>query len=560
MEYNECGGNGHRCTGNEYVDFCCSRIYKGSELFRTYKNCLQIQIYQDDFEVCVPIGSKATIHKMCGVYFAIRNWPNSSRLDHIYLVALCNVDDLKTPSTDFNNIWRLIVKEIKVLETQGLDVSDTINLRGTLATVCADNAGANTSLGFAGSFSASHYCRICELPKQMCEITSNEQSLELRTIQKYENRLQIIEKSSKVDYAMTKGIRMDCDLNKLDNFHVVENYCIDIMHDLAEGVVPFFLKHLFNYCIQSRIFTEKSIIAKIQYFDFGVLNKKNIPSNLMLSKDNLNQNAAQSICLFRHIPFILRNFENQLMDVWECMISLQKILQILYTQKITEQDLTTLNAAIVNHLNDIRRLFRVKLLPKHHNLTHYVSVIRAIGPLRIHSTIRFEAKHQQFKQFAKNNKNFKDLTKTLAFKHQNQIRRAVRNFDIVEKVSFSGKETYNGDLAGRYGMDHQLKYVLIDDRKFERGLFILHDYFVFEIVLVLKKDGDSNCLLYCKKYEIRQFNEFLCSYNIEEFVPQVFTVVHYEQFKSYELYEKSVIGRDFFIFAKNLEIQRLFEL
>lgn len=123
LEFNKYGGNGHTCKVGEYVDFCCGKIYQDSDIFKGHINSLQLQIYQDDFEVCNPIGSKKTIHKVCGVYFTIRNWPNNARWNHVYPIVLCNTDHLKSESTDFNNIWRLVVDEIKVLEEEGINVS-----------------------------------------------------------------------------------------------------------------------------------------------------------------------------------------------------------------------------------------------------------------------------------------------------------------------------------------------------------------------------------------------------------------------------------------------------
>lgn len=95
LKYNEYG-NGHICKENEYADFCCGSIFRKNELFKRFPNSLQIQIFIDDFEPCNPLGSKATIHKICGVYFVVRNMPYNSKLSSIYLIALCNTDDIKT--------------------------------------------------------------------------------------------------------------------------------------------------------------------------------------------------------------------------------------------------------------------------------------------------------------------------------------------------------------------------------------------------------------------------------------------------------------------------------
>lgn len=559
LKYNEHGGNGHKCKAGEYIDFCCSKIYQNSELYKTYKNSLQIQLYQDDFEVCVPIGSKATIHKLCGIYFTIRNWPNNSRLDHIYLVALCNTDDVKTESTDFNNLWQIIFGEFKVLEEEGIAVTETLTLRGSLTNICADNAGANQYLGFAEGFNASYFCRICELPKDICKTACEEDDSELRTLAKYANSLQVLKKCAKVDYKQTKGIKTDCVLNKLTNFHVVKNYCMDSMHDIPEGVILFLLQHILNYCIENKIFTESALVAKIQYFDFGRLHQKVVPSNLMLNKHSLNQNASQSMCLFHHIPFILRDYEDRLKPIWDCMISLKKIVQILYSKKLTETDITVLRRAVSDHLFAIQKNFGVKLLPKHHNLTHYATVIRAIGPLECHTTIRFEAKHQTFKQIAKNNKNFKDIPKTLATKHQKRLTRAAKNFSHIEKIKASGKKVYESNLIELkdYESIYEINFLMIDDRRFENGLFIVNNNTMHEICAVL--ESASEFLLLIKKYNFITFNEFLYSYEIQESSPVINSVIDFSLFKNSTLYEKKIVGQKLYIIADVLEIQHEFE-
>lgn len=154
------------------------------------------------------------------------------------------------------------------------------------------------------------------------------------------------------------------------------------MHDLTEGVIPLALKHILNYCLEKKIVSANVLVAKIQYHDFGILNKKNKPSNLQMEKLNLNQNASQMMCLFQNIPFILLNYKNKLNSIWTCIQSLHKIVQIIYSSKISETDLAVLSDSITDHLSSMLELLPINLIPKHHNMTHYPTVIRAIGPLR----------------------------------------------------------------------------------------------------------------------------------------------------------------------------------
>lgn len=146
-----------------------------------------------------------------------------SRLKNIYLVCLCNSNDLKTKQTDFNNIWNLIVKDISYLENVGIDIGGKINIKGTLAYLSFDNLGGNSSLGLVESFQAFFYCRICELPKEKCQKYAEEDPHVLRSKSNYMERLATIETSEKVNYSQTKGVKRLCALNDLNYFHLVEN-------------------------------------------------------------------------------------------------------------------------------------------------------------------------------------------------------------------------------------------------------------------------------------------------------------------------------------------------
>lgn len=250
FKHNSEGESVHTCVKGVYERFCCGRKYKNSEFFQSDKNRLLIQIGTDEFEPCEALQSKAGSHKVLAVYFVIRNMPAEflSKLKNIYLICLCNSNDLKTQQTDYNNVWDLIAKDIKYLEENGIDIEPNIKVKGTLAYMSFDNLGGNTSHGLVESFRAYFYCRICEMPKEMCETHTKEDPKLLRTRENYAKQLAIVEASEIVNYSQTKGIKRLCALNKINNFHIVENISVDIMHDLNEGVIPFLLRKLFTRC------------------------------------------------------------------------------------------------------------------------------------------------------------------------------------------------------------------------------------------------------------------------------------------------------------------------
>lgn len=128
----ESNGTKHTCAADKYIDFCCGRIHKNNSLFISHPESLQIQIFNDGFEICDAVKSKSNVHSQVAFYFAIRNMPaeHAFNLDNIYLVALCNANDLRSQQTDYNNIWRMIVDDLAVLETTGINIGSENKLKG----------------------------------------------------------------------------------------------------------------------------------------------------------------------------------------------------------------------------------------------------------------------------------------------------------------------------------------------------------------------------------------------------------------------------------------------
>lgn len=102
-------GGKHKCSEGIFRDFCCAANFKKSVFFAKNPDALQLQFFIDDFEPCQETKSKRTIHKTCGIYMRIRNLPSRflSKTDNIYLVAVCNANDLKQEFIDINHMLKL---------------------------------------------------------------------------------------------------------------------------------------------------------------------------------------------------------------------------------------------------------------------------------------------------------------------------------------------------------------------------------------------------------------------------------------------------------------------
>lgn len=206
-------------------------------------------------------------------------------------------------------MWRAIVTEINKLQTEGITLPDGSKLVGSLSNVTYDNLGGNECFGFVECFNATYYCRICEMPKRQCQTACAEIPELLRTKESLDNNRRILlqyqDRNEKIDFVKTMGLKNDCVLNEIPFFHITSNINVDVMHDICEGVIPFLLRKLFQFCFKNKVFSEDRLNSMIEFFDFGILNGCKRPSTVLLTKSNCNQNATQNYVLMNNLPFIL---------------------------------------------------------------------------------------------------------------------------------------------------------------------------------------------------------------------------------------------------------------
>lgn len=516
-------GGKHQCVDNVYQDFCCGSVCKSKEVFRDPLS-LKIQLGVDDFEICCPLKSKSNIHKVCATYMQIRNMPieYKSKIDNIYLVALCDSSNVKT--TTYNYIAEIIVDELKVLEQIGIDVNDRI-IKGSLVNIACDNLGANSIFGFTECFVASFSCRHCETSKEDCQKQTVESENKMRTKESYNNHVQVAERLHKEDLKKTKGIKRGSEFNKLEYFHAIDNVSVDLMHDFNEGVVAYALHDFFGFMVEKRILTLSEIQSRVRDFCYSNMHKYNTPSLISVDKNHLNQSASQIYCLMIHMPFIFYDLKDEISEYWSPMQTLLKCMQIAFSYSISENDVQILKCRISDHLKAVKQVFNRRLTAKHHFLVHYPNSIRKMGPPIKSWTMRLEAKHKSFTEIAKNKKNFINSCQTMANNHQDQ---ACKYPVVVAQIVLSKKygqfaktmeytkyeeiiiEKIGSQRAVNLRVHHFLKY---DDIDYRTGHFVIFNNNFYKITHILS--DDEKVMFVCNKHKIIRENDFCVSLIVE---------------------------------------------
>jgi len=100
---------------------------------------------------------------------------------------------------------------------------------------------------------------------------------------------------------------------------------------------------------------------------------------------------------------------------------LRTVVELVMAPAISYREVAYMSVVIDDYIDRRRALFpHVPLRPKHHFLSHYAMLTLQFGPLVRLWTLRFESKHQYFKRCVRRSRNFINVAKMLASRHQLQ--------------------------------------------------------------------------------------------------------------------------------------------
>ena len=117
------------------------------------------------------------------------------------------------------------------------------------------------------------------------------------------------------DYmATTYGITRNSILNELIYFNIVDGICMDIMHDLLEGVLQLVIKHMLKKYVDDGLITLDLVNARLQAFQFSKSDMGNLPTEIrstdIASDDNkLCENGMLlQIITYVYMRYVFLNF------------------------------------------------------------------------------------------------------------------------------------------------------------------------------------------------------------------------------------------------------------
>lgn len=408
-----------------YSSYRDGSYYHENAFFSDEGQKLSIILYIDDFEIANPLGTSKKIHKVCAVYWTLANLPVKCRsvLHSIQLALLCNSNDVR--QYGYAKVFAPLLSDLKILEESGVYI-ETLGdcLKGTVFTVAADNLAAHGLAGFSESFRSEYFCRFCladQTEMQISDAVSG--SFEMRTKELHDNLIHDVQNN---DSHKNYGVKRSCVVSDhLCHFHPITGFPPDILHDLFEGVVPVELAHCLKGLITKKYFTLEDLNRAMQSFPFQHSDKLDRPHSIpqnFASRGTIGGNGHENHTLLRLLPVLIGAKVPEGDKFWEVLMELKDIVELALSHTHTDETIQYMACKILDHRQLLQEVFpSLRLRPKHHFIEHYPHLIKCFGPLVHFWTMRFEGKHKVFKKIVNDTRNYKNVLKTLAERHQNMM-------------------------------------------------------------------------------------------------------------------------------------------
>ena len=354
---------------------------------------MPLGVFSDDVETGNAMGTHAGKNAVGPVYISVLCFPPSfaSKLSSIIMSDISYTRDRALYGS--HAVFAELINDLNDLRRNGITIrvkNKTYKIYFISSVVLGDNKGLNDLLGFVKSFASSHCCRFCYAgPKEWKVMVEEEESI-LRTLDKYNADLKYLKSSE-------TGVSENSIFNDLDDFNVISNGSIDIMHDIFEGVANYVMTQILLKFIEEKYFDIDFINATLKCMDFG-FEKTNVPLEISLDyvkkHNKLKMSASEMLFFTRYFGLMVGDKIKLKKDkYWNLYIALRQIIDIITSPKITECDLYQLKF-FVKKLNTLYFQLFGDLKSKFHNMVHYYRIIKQNGPPIHLSALRYESYHR----------------------------------------------------------------------------------------------------------------------------------------------------------------------
>ena len=326
-----------------------------------------------------------------------------------------------------------LLDDLKHLEKVGIEITKPNKkiVKAGLAVFVGDNLGLHQLGEFNSVFSSGKICRICKAEyKDVCKDhhlyagIEDDFNPELFTTSVYDELANTADVNGGASDE-SLGIKTHCIFNSLEAFHCTTGMPPCLGHDFFEGVFSYDIQFLINYIIN------KEKLVTIEEFNINLANcklsqrdAKNRPNLFKTRKidSKYEGSSGQLRVLSRIMTILLSDVIDQSVS-GKMIVKLQEVAEIITAPKLTSHEIDFEMTEIIESYLDFRvaaisSLGMPRARPKHHYLSHYSESYKKYGPLISLWGMRMESKHTYFKNVIKASKNFRNVPKTCASRHE----------------------------------------------------------------------------------------------------------------------------------------------
>lgn len=428
-------------NSTRYDSIFQNNLYKLIESRYKGKCMIPLFLYNDNFEINNPLGSRKVRNKIGAVYYSLGGEPSeyASQLQNIFLYQLHKYVDHRDKGNEI--IYANIIRELCSLQEDGIPIlfeKDIIRVYFPLYAILGDNLGLNTNLGFSKGSNANNPCRICNAPKQVIHYSTVEDEKYLRSASTY--------KSGCRD--KQNGLVEECVFHAIPYYNVFEHGVLDPMHDLNEGVCRYSIGFILNTIIfKEKLLSLNFLNSRISSFNY-VRDDNSVPTltEKQIKDDNLIISSSEMTFLIENLGLLIGDRIPKANKAWNLYALLREIMCIVYGDFFDETVYETLEKTISKHHTLYMKLSGKHLTLKFHNTEHLPRFIKQMGPPKYFSCIRFEGRHRWFKQYANAMTSRVNPPHSLALKNQLMLSyRLLINDGFKDKIVV-GKSICNADF------------------------------------------------------------------------------------------------------------------
>ena len=314
-------------------------------------------------------------------------------------------------------------------------------VRAVLVLLSADNLSINNLFGFSEGFAVTRFCRFFVFTREKAETCHSEQKLSLRTKESYnESVLSATRHPSTYDWSTT-GIKQGCGLNELQYIHVTSNFCVDVMHYILEEVAPHELSLILTSLNTTNFINLEKLNLAISDFDYSLADKNSQPPTIS-SFNSIRMSASEMWCFLRNLPVMIGRHIPHEQEHWKLLLLLLDICDIVFSPVITSNLSRFLALLTEEHHAYYKEIYPGEmLLPKHHFMVHYPSCLLKSGPPVTYWCMRFEARHNFFKELARITRCYKNICLTLATRFQFALSSSIQSGRLIPPLQHNGPST-----------------------------------------------------------------------------------------------------------------------